>query len=81
MSRDLIPQTAIDFIEIGERSGSLVTSCQHIASIYEAEVEELVKRMSVLVEPALMLGMGITVGAIALSIVMPIYDITSHLTK
>ena len=81
LSRDLIPQTAIDFIEIGERSGSLATSCQHIATIYEAEVEELVKRMSVLVEPALMLGMGITVGAIALSIVMPIYDITSHLTK
>ena len=79
--KNLIPHTVIDFIKIGERTGGLASACNHIATIYEAEVEELVKRMSVLVEPALMLGMGITAGAIALSIVMPIYEITNHLTK
>jgi len=56
-------------------------ACSHIASIYEAEVEESIKRITQIIEPALMLGMGLTVGSIALSIVMPIYSITSHLTQ
>lgn len=77
----LFPSIVTEFLEIGERTGSMAGACSHIASIYEAEVEESIKRITQIIEPALMLGMGLTVGSIALSIVMPIYSITSHLTQ
>jgi type IV pilus assembly protein PilC len=77
----LFPSIVTEFLEIGERTGSVAGACGHIATIYEAEVEESIKRITQVIEPTLMLGMGLTVGAIALSIVMPIYSITSHLTQ
>jgi type IV pilus assembly protein PilC len=81
LSPVLFPSIVIEFLEIGERTGSVAGSCGHIATIYEAEVDESIKRITQIIEPVLMLGMGLTVGAIALSIVMPIYSITSHLTQ
>jgi type IV pilus assembly protein PilC len=76
----LFPSIVTEFLEIGERTGSMAGACGHIATLYEAEVEESIKRITQIIEPTLMLGMGLTVGSIALSIVMPIYSITSHLT-
>ncbi len=79
--KKLFPRFVSEFIDIGERTGSIARTCEHIALIFESDVEELIKRVSVVIEPVLMLCMGITVGSIALSIVMPIYEITNHLTK
>jgi type IV pilus assembly protein PilC len=79
--RKLFPSIVTEFLEIGERTGSVAGACSHIATIYEAEIEESIKRITQVIEPTLMLCMGLTVGAIALSIVMPIYSITSHLTQ
>jgi type IV pilus assembly protein PilC len=77
----LFPLLVIDFLETGERTGGIAVACEHIANLYESEVDESVKRISTVIEPVLMLGMGIIVGGIALSIVMPIYEITSYLSK
>jgi type II secretory pathway component PulF len=77
----LFPRLVIDFLETGERTGGIAVACEHIASLYELEVDESVKHISTVIEPVLMLGMGIVVGGIALSIVMPIYEITSYLSK
>lgn len=77
----LFPQLVIDFLETGERTGGIAVACEHIANLYETEVDESVKQISTVIEPALMLGMGVVVGGIALSIVMPIYEITSYLSK
>jgi type IV pilus assembly protein PilC len=79
--RRLFPSIVGEFLEIGERTGSVAGACSHIATIYEAEVEESIKRITQIIEPVLMLGMGLTVGSIALSIVMPMYAITSHLSQ
>ncbi len=77
----IFPQLVIDFLETGERTGGIAIACEHIAALYESEVDESVKHISTIIEPVLMLGMGIVVGGIALSIVMPIYEITGHLSK
>lgn len=80
-SSGFFPSIVGEFLEIGERTGTVAMTCGHIAAMYEAEVEESIKRITQVIEPVLMLGMGLTVGSIALSIVMPIYSITSHLTQ
>ena len=77
----LFPQLVSDFLETGEKTGGIAVSCEHIAALYESEVDESVKRISSIIEPVLMLGMGGVVGGIALSIVMPIYEITGNLSK
>ena len=79
--RVLFPQPITDLIDIGDRTGSLVETCEHIATFFEGEVDDAIKNISQLIEPILMLGMGLVVGSIALSIVMPIYEITNHLSK
>lgn len=75
----LVPELAADLIETGERTGGVAAACAHIARIYESEVEDLIQRISRIIEPVLMLCMGGVVGSIALSIVLPIYEITNHL--
>jgi type II secretory pathway component PulF len=69
----------IDLIETGERTGGLASACSNIARMYESETDETIQRISRVIEPVLMLCMGGVVGSIALSIVMPIYEITNHL--
>ena len=60
----------------GEMSGTLGKSMLRGALILDREIEHSLKRITTLIEPVMMAGMGIVVGAIALSIMMPIYDIS-----
>ncbi len=75
------PTFVSDIILIGEKTGNLSNMIQNVAKIYENEVEDFIKRLSVTIEPILMIIMGLVVGSVALSIVLPIYEITNHLQK
>jgi type IV pilus assembly protein PilC len=66
-------------ILIGERSGNLSNTLIYLSELYEAEVEDFTKNLSALIEPALMVIMGIVVGFVAVSIITPIYGITQNL--
>jgi type IV pilus assembly protein PilC len=70
-----------DMCVLGERTGSLSLMLEHCAKIFEGEMDNLLKKFSSLVEPILMVFMGIVVGGIALSIILPVYEITNHLSK
>ena len=66
-------------LAVGERSGSLSETLIYLAELYEHEVDEFTKNISTLIEPALMVVMGLVVGFIAVSIITPIYGITQNL--
>ncbi len=66
-------------ISVGEKSGNLSDSLIYLSEFYENEVDEFSKELSSLVEPVLMVFMGLIIGFIAISIITPIYDITQHL--
>lgn len=76
---DLFPIITTQMVAVGERSGSLSSTLVYLSELYEAEVDEFTKNLSSLVEPALMVIMGLVVGFIAISIITPIYGITQHL--
>lgn len=78
-SRDLFPDIVAQIISVGEHSGNLSNSLMYLSEMYEAEVDDFTKNLSSLVEPILMIVMGILVGFIAISIITPIYGITQHL--
>jgi type II secretory pathway component PulF len=76
----LFPKIMIEMCSIGERTGNLALMFGHCAKIFEQDIDIFFKRFSALIEPTLMITMGLIVGSIALSIILPIYEITNHLT-
>jgi len=68
-------------LSAGEASGTLGSSIIRAADIIDRDIEHSLKRLTSLIEPLMMAGMGTVVGAIALSIMMPIYDISRVLQK
>ena len=76
----LFPSLAIDSIAVGERTGNMEAVLSQMSRYYARELQSALTGMGKLVEPALMVAVGVIVGAAALSIVMPIYSITQHLS-
>jgi len=75
----LFPEIVVQIVAVGEKSGSLSASLLYLAELYENEVEDYTKNLSNLIEPILMVMMGLVVGFIAVAIITPIYGITQNL--
>jgi type II secretory pathway component PulF len=75
----LFPALFSQMVATGEASGNLSSSLSYLATIYEEEVNDITKNLATLIEPVLMIVMGIIVGFIAISIITPLYSITEHL--
>ncbi len=71
----LFPAMVVQMINVGEKSGKLDQMFFEIASFYDREVESSIKNMVTIMEPALLLSMGLMVGFIALSVLMPIFNL------
>lgn len=76
----LFPDTMTQIVYVGEKSGNLSSSLIYLSEMFEAEVEDFTKNLSNMIEPFLMIFMGLLVGFIAISIITPIYSITQHLS-
>ena len=77
---DLFPRLLVSLIIVGERTGSLSDILSTFADFYEEEVDNKLKDLTAVLEPALLLVMGILVGAIAISIILPIYQLVGSFT-
>jgi type II secretory pathway component PulF len=75
----VFPHTVTQLIEIGEYSRHLPETLEHIATELNEENERTTKKLLTLIEPALMLILGLIVGLIAVSIISPIYEITQNI--
>lgn len=71
----VFPVLAIQMILVGEQSGKLEKMLNKIADVYENEVEANVMSMTALLEPLMILVMGVLVGFIVLCICLPIFEI------
>lgn len=68
---------ATQMISVGEETGRLSASFESVADFTEKEIDDAVKLMTTLLEPTLMILIGAIVGFVALSVIMPIYELTS----
>jgi len=73
-SRIMTPMT-IRMVEVGEATGSLETMLDDISVFYEDEVNLKLQRLTTLVEPVIMLLMGIVVGTVVLVMYLPIFEL------
>ncbi|MFA6974154.1 MAG: type II secretion system F family protein [Parcubacteria group bacterium] len=74
-----IPPIVAQMVRIGEESGQIDLVLGHIARFYEQETDEATKNLATLIEPVLMVIIGIAVGFLAFSIIMPIYNIAGQI--
>lgn len=70
--REILPQMALQMIRVGEESGSLDAMLGKVAEIYDKETQASVKRLLTLLEPVLIIGLGLVVAGIIISIIVPI---------
>jgi len=77
--RQAFPLIMIQTIKAGEQTGSLEEVLQELAEFYEKEIEFTLKRMISLLEPILLLVVGIVVGGMVIMIIAPIYSIVGGL--
>lgn len=70
--REILPQMALQMVRVGEESGALDVMLAKVANIYDKETQLSVKRLLTLLEPALIIGLGIVVAGIIISIIVPI---------
>lgn len=71
----LMPETAIKMIQVGEASGGLDRMLAEVAQFYEDVLENRLARMMALVEPALVLLMGLMIGGIIIVMYLPIFNL------
>lgn len=77
----IIPPTAVHMIEVGERTGNLDTNLLYLSDFYEKEVDATVRNLSSVLEPALLVVMGLLVGFVAIAIITPIYEVTQTIGR
>jgi len=69
------PSLALQMIAVGEETGRLEGMLSNVADHYDQEVKRTTKRLTSVLEPALILGMGLVVGVVVISMLMAIFSI------
>ena len=72
-----VPLMVSQVIEVGEKTGKLPFTLQKISEFYGRELDNAVKGLSSLLEPIIMVVLGIGVGILMAAVIMPIYNISS----
>lgn len=72
-SSKIFPSVFSQMVVIGERSGTLEESFLYLANFYEGEVDSVLKNLSGVLEPILLIFVGVFVAFVALAIIIPIY--------
>ena len=73
----LYPILMSDMLAVGEETGKVAEMLKQIAEFYEQDVAEKTKDLSTIIEPVLMLLIGVVVGIFAVSMIAPIYQLSS----
>lgn len=72
MSSGIFPPLALQLIAIGEESGALDTMLEKVAAYYEAEVDNAVDGLTALLEPIIMVVLGVLIGGLVIAMYLPI---------
>ncbi len=74
-----IPAIMVQMIQVGEETGSLGDILETLSRFYKREVNNTVDTLIGLIEPAMIVGLGVSVGFLITSILLPIYNIAGSL--
>lgn len=70
------PPMAIQMIMVGEETGELSKMLKHVAAYYQNTVETFMKRFGTIIEPVMLVFMGIVIGTIVIAMFLPMFNIS-----
>ena len=76
---EAIPPMVARMLRVGEETGRISSILEDIARFYRSEVDQITKNISSLVEPILIVILGIGVGVLVISVLLPIYNIAGQI--
>lgn len=78
---EVFPAMVPQMVSVGEESGTLVEMLTSIADFYEDEVETATSQLSSTIEPLLIVGLGIVIGGMVISLYLPIFTLYGEIAN
>ena len=70
----ILPKLAIEMVSVGEETGSLESMLRDVGDFYESDLDTRLSQLTTWIEPALLLVMGVLVGAIVIAMYLPVFQ-------
>jgi type IV pilus assembly protein PilC len=80
MQSGAFPDVSIKMVEVGESTGALQEMLNSLSEFYDEEIDTSLTRFITIVEPVLLVVMGIIIAALLLSLYMPLFNLSSMIT-
>ena len=80
-ARRVFPEVAVKMAEVGESTGALQDMLNTVADFYDEEIATTMERFITLVEPVLLVAMGIVIAGLLLALYMPLFQLSSVLSQ
>jgi type IV pilus assembly protein PilC len=77
---DVFPPMVVQMVAVGEATGALETMLNKIADFYEDEVDEATANLLAILEPVMIMFLGIVIGGIVVSMYLPMFDLISKIS-
>lgn len=77
LERQVVPDVAIKMIEVGESTGALQEMLNSLADFYDEEIDTEVGRFVTVIEPALLIIMGLVISVIVIALYLPLFNLTT----
>jgi len=76
-STGIFPPLVIRMLKVGEATGNLDSALRNVSYFYDRDVKDSIKKIQVMIEPAMTVILGLLLGWVMLSVLSPIYDLIS----
>ena len=77
VARGTFPDVAVKMVEVGESTGALHEMLNSLADFYDEDIETEVARLITLIEPVILVIMGVVIAAVVLALYMPLFELSS----
>jgi type IV pilus assembly protein PilC len=77
LERGVFPDVAVKMVEVGESTGALQEMLNSLAEFYDEEIETEVSRFITLIEPVILVIMGIVIAGVVLALYMPLFELST----
>jgi len=77
LARGVFPDVAVKMVEVGESTGALQEMLNSLADFYDEEIETEVARFITLIEPVILVIMGVVIAAVVLALYMPLFELST----
>ncbi len=77
LARGVFPDVAVKMVEVGESTGALQEMLNSLADFYDEEIETEVSRFITIIEPVILVIMGVVIAAVVLALYMPLFELSS----